>query len=71
MPKRIYLPRGRGRNDSSGIGVEWTPTAQRLDISGWFDTMCGIEGDSMTLREFFDALGITEEQCRKAWKVEA
>ena len=65
MPKTIYLPE---YNIDSGINVTWTPTKQRLDIGGYYDKYCGIESTSMTLLEFFNMLGITEEQCKKAWK---
>ena len=65
MPKRIYIPADAKHE---GIDVTWTPTAQRLDFGGWFDGCVGLGGESMTLREFFDRLGITEAQCRKAWQ---
>jgi hypothetical protein len=65
MPKRIYIPKDAKH---SGVDVTWTRSAQRLDIGGWYDSFVGIQGDSMTLREFFDALGITEKDCAKAWK---
>ncbi len=64
MPKRIYLPADANR---SGIDVTWTKSAQRLDIGGWYDSHVGLEGDSMTLRQFFDQLGITEQDCKKAF----
>ncbi len=65
MPKRIYIPENA---KWSGIDVTWTPSAGRLDIGGWYDSMVGIEGKSFSLREFFDALGITEKDCRKAFE---
>lgn len=65
MPKTMCP--GGDANRSSGINVTWTPSAQRLDISGWFDSFVGIEGGSMSLREFFDELGITEKDCVLAW----
>ncbi len=52
---------------SSGISVVYTKTSQQLRISGWFDSIVGIEGRTIELREFFDALGITEDTCRKAF----
>lgn len=64
MPKRIYLPVDA---DRSGIDVTWTPSAQRIDIGGWYDSCVGLEGGSMTLREFFEKLGITERDCKKAF----
>ena len=66
MPKTIYLP--KEDNNLSGISITYTPTKQRLDISGYYDKYCGIESTSMTLLEFFNMLGITEEQCKKALK---
>jgi hypothetical protein len=67
MPKTIYLPRDANHE---GIDVTWTPTAQRLDIGGWYDSCVGLPGESLTLREFFDALGITEKQCQRAWRTQ-
>jgi hypothetical protein len=65
MPKRIYIPADAS---DAGIDVTGTPTAQRLDFGGWFDTCVGLGGESMTLREFFDRLGITQRDCVRAWK---
>lgn len=65
MPKTIYIPED-ARNNRSGIDITWTPSAGRLDIGGWYDTMVGLEPGSMTLAEFFAKLGITEKDVRKA-----
>lgn len=65
MPKTIYIPKGGG---SSGISITWTPSASRLDISGYFDDFVGIEGGSFTLAEFFKELGITKKDIDKAFK---
>jgi hypothetical protein len=65
MPKRIYLPEDAKH---SGIDITWTPSAQRLDFGGWYDSFVGLTGGSMTLREFFDKLGITEDHCRRAFR---
>jgi hypothetical protein len=65
MPKRLDL------TDSyrhSGIDITWTPSAQRLDVGGWYDSFVGLETHSLTLRQFFDELGITEKDCAKAFK---
>jgi len=67
MPKQVFFPRDSD-HDSSGISITWTKTARRLDVSGWFDHCCGIGSDSMTLRQFFDLLGITEKDCAAAWR---
>ena len=63
MPKTIYIPEDA---QHSGIEITWTPSAGRLDIGGWYDTMVGIQSGSMTLAEFFAKLGITEKDVRKA-----
>jgi hypothetical protein len=39
-----------------------------LYISGWYDSYAAIESTSMTLGEFFSRLGITEADCKKAFK---
>ena len=65
MPKRIDLTDNWA---CSGIDITWTPTAQRLDIGGWYDGSVGIGTHSIHLREFFDKLGITEKDCVKAFK---
>lgn len=64
MPKTIYL----GSSAHSGLDITWTKTTQRLSFSGWYDSFVGIEGESMTLREFFERMGITKQHCDKAWK---
>lgn len=68
MPKRLDITDKYSRE---GIDVTWTPSAQRLDIGGWYDSCVGIGGRSFKLREFFDELGITEKDCSKAFKAQA
>ena len=65
MPKTMYVPEDAKH---AGIDITWTPSASRIDIGGWYDDSTGIRGNSMSLREFFDKLGITEKDCKKAWK---
>ena len=52
----------------SGIQVVWTPSSKRIDISGYYDSWVGIKCVSMSLRGFFDQLGITEKDCIKAFQ---
>jgi hypothetical protein len=66
MPKRLDLP---GECRHSGIDITWTPSAQRLDVGGWYDSFVGLETHSLTLRQFFDELGITEKDCAKAFRL--
>ena len=65
MPKCLD-PAGECRH--SGIHITWTPSAQRLDVGGWYDLFVGLETHSLTLRQFFDELGITEKDCAKAFR---
>jgi len=67
MPKTIYLPEYKGYQ-SSGIDITYTPSRLGLYISGWFDSCVGIGGTELTLAEFFTLLGITEKDCKKAFK---
>jgi hypothetical protein len=65
MPKTIHIPENTSYD---GVKITWTPTAQRLDICGWYDQIVGIENRSMNLSEFFEKLGITEKDCAKAFR---
>ena len=65
--KMVYFPEDAKR---SGISIQWTHSAQRLDIGGWYDSFVGLDGGTVSLREFFDRLGITEKDCQKDWEVQ-
>jgi predicted transcriptional regulator len=65
MPKTIYI---QDSHEHSGIKITWTPYQSRLKLGGWYDYYCGIESRTMTLAEFFDMLGITEKDIRRALK---
>lgn len=67
--KTVYLPL-KNDWDRSGIDITWTKSDQNLSISGWYDTCVGIEGEVLTLKKFFDLLGITKKDCEKAFKDE-
>lgn len=68
MPKTIYLPKDDGSYRNSGIDITWTKTSGVLDIGGYYDTSVGIQSTRLTLKEFFDLMGITEKDIRKALK---
>lgn len=71
MPKTIYLPHDNadvGFDRHSGIDITWTKSTRHLRIGGWYDSIVGIESTEMSLREFFDQLGITEKDCARAWR---
>lgn len=65
MPTKFYVPKDAR---SSGMSVTFTKSTQKIYISGWYDTIVGIQGETMTLKELFDKLGITEKDCQKAFK---
>ena len=71
MPTKLILPREEkddwGYDPDEGIEIVWTSTANRLDISGWYESH-KIEKTSLTLRELFSDLKITEADCKKAFK---
>ena len=70
----VYFPRateidGRNEFDSrSGVDVTFTRSSNRISIGGWYDSYVGIKSDTMSLREFFEYVGITEKDCKRAWK---
>ena len=61
MPKELYIG-----DKYSGINITWTPTANRIDIHGWYDSFVGIQGSSMSLEKFFKELGISRKHIKKA-----
>jgi|LakMenEpi03Aug12_release.lakeMendotaPanAssembly.Ray.scaffolds.fasta_scaffold3177627_2 hypothetical protein len=72
MPTKLILPRLTEKDDlgygiDEGVEIVWIPTANRLDISGWYESH-KIEKTSLTLRELFSDLKITEADCKKAFK---
>jgi len=64
MPTRINIPKDADRN---GVAVEYTKSSRRLYIHGWYDSMVGIEGEGMSLAQFFQKLGISKKDCNKAF----
>jgi hypothetical protein len=72
MPKTVHFPPDEpndlGFRPNAAIEVTWTPTRNRLELSGYYDGFVHIYGASMTLREFFDALGIDKRTCDLAFK---
>lgn len=65
MPKTIYLPPNA---KYSGIDVTWTKSSQKLSIGGWYDGIVGIQSTPIELYRFFEQLGITEKDCKKAFE---
>jgi len=63
-PKTIYLPENASH---TGIDITYIKSKSELRIGGWFDSMVGISGGSISLKDFFFKLGITKQQCVKAF----
>jgi len=57
-----------GGSDSQGVEITFTPTAARVDITGWYDQIAGMPTTSLSLKDFLDGLGITLKDCQKALK---
>lgn len=65
MRKTIYLtPNGR----REGIDITYIKSSQKLSIGGWFDSIVGIQSTPIELFRFFEQLGITEKDCKKAFE---
>lgn len=65
-PRKIYLPEDATH---SGIDITYIKSANTLRIGGWYDSMVGISGGEIHLAKFFNQLGITEKDCRQAFKL--
>ena len=59
-PKRIDIG-----DYESGITIEYVKSKKHLNIYGYYDHYVGIEGDTITLAEFCEKLGITREDIPK------
>ena len=57
-----------GNDQRSGISVTFVRSRGTLYISGWYDSFVGIEGEGVTLSEFFRLVGITLKDCEKAFR---
>ncbi len=51
---------------SSGVTIVFTKSRQSLGIDGWYDSMVGIEGGSLSLGEFCRVFGITPRMVGRA-----
>lgn len=57
-----------GRDVGAGVDIAFIRAHQTIVIGGWYDHMVGIEAETLSLREFFARVGITERDCRKAFR---
>ena len=56
-----------GKSERAGIDIEFTRKSGIVRVGGWYDSMVGIEGEEMPLREFLDRIGISEKDCKRAF----
>lgn len=63
-PKVAYFPPNADRD---GIDVCFTKSRNSIRIGGWYNSFVGVESTELPLKEFFDKLGITESDCKKAF----
>ena len=55
-------------SEQAGVDIHFTKSTQTLTIVGHYDTYVGIEPMYMSLREFFQQLGINKSMCLSALK---
>lgn len=69
LPIGAHNKKGYGRLQQ-GIAISYAKETQTIDIYGWFDGFCGIEGGTMMLKDFLTALQITPDDFSDIWKDE-
>jgi hypothetical protein len=62
--KTEYFGSEHGR---SGVDITFTKSNGNLNIGGWYDGCVGIKSTNITIAEFFKRVGITEDDCKKAF----
>ena len=50
-----------GHGDRAGIDISYNRSKQSFYISGWYDTMVGIEGEEISLKELLEVFKITKK----------
>ena len=55
-------------NEHSGVDIHFVKSTQTLHIGGHYDRFVGIESEAMSLRDFFQQLGINKSMCLAAFK---
>lgn len=55
-------------NSHSGVDIRFVKSTQTLHIGGFYDSCVGIEPKAMSLRDFFQQLGINKSMCLAAFK---
>lgn len=51
-----------------GVTVKYNQRANQITLEGWYNQHIEITSHTVPLRAFFDALGITENDCRRAFR---
>ncbi|MDO8670188.1 MAG: hypothetical protein Q7O66_02015 [Dehalococcoidia bacterium] len=65
MPKSFRVPSDA---EHSGMEITYTKSRRVLYIGGWYDDFVGIQGEEISLADFFERLGITRKEIDKEMK---
>jgi hypothetical protein len=55
-------------NECAGVDIHFVKSTQTLRIGGHYDRFVGIESEAISLRDFFQRLGINKSMCLAAFK---
>lgn len=64
--RKVRTSVGTDKDEREGVQAAYYYRESVLTLSGWYDTMVGINPVEMTLEDFLRDLGITLEDCRNA-----
>lgn len=53
---------------SSGVDITFTRSRGMIRVGGWYDHMVGITPVDISLKEFFERIGITKKDCDRVFK---
>lgn len=62
MKKQMVI----GQGDRAGITISYCKKDKTFDISGWYDSCVGIDGDIVSLKTLLTFFNITEKDVKKA-----
>lgn len=53
---------------ASGVDIIFDPSTLVISVGGWYDSCVSIEATNLSLKEFFEKLGIESGDCEKIFK---
>lgn len=67
MRQVCYFPANpAGMSEAAGISIAYSHRDRRVSISGWYDRMVGIAGETLPLWDLLGRLGITDADIAQA-----